>query len=89
MIPARHASRRASPAEIRQPVSVTATPSPDIRASMPMVTTSVNGDPFRLGRSDQVVLTSSINPCPSNVACGQLLPGLRVQPALPDPPRRR
>ena len=74
MIPALHASRRASPAEIRQPVSVTATPIPDTRASYPIVTTRVNGDPLTLGRSDRWFSTSSISPCPSNVACGSFFP---------------
>ena len=57
------------------PVSVSATPSPDISASKPMVTTRVNGDPFTLR---QVGLrwfsTSSISPCPSRVACGSFFP---------------
>ena len=73
MMPDLQASRRASPAEIRCPVSRAATPIPD-SASIPIVTTSVNGDPFTLGISLRWFSSSSMRPWPSTVLCGSVFP---------------
>ncbi len=59
---------------MRCPVSRAAAPRPDISASMPMVTTKVNGDPLTLGRSERWFSTRSIRPCPSSVLCGSFRP---------------
>ena len=85
MIPALQASRRASAAEIRQPVSVTATPSPGDQGVVAEGDDQGERGSVHARQVGQVVLDQLHQPVPEQGGVRQLLPGFGVDPAVADP----
>ena len=87
MSPALHASRRASPAEIRCPVSVTRDPEPGHQGVVAEGDHQGERGPVHARQVGEVVLDQLHQPVPEQGGVRELLAGGGVEPAFADPPR--